>query len=141
LQLINFYKAILSGFNMPKLKKGTLNQLWWNIVVDEKEKKVNYFFTILNSDSREISTIKNRIFSICGNIDDFDYVYRTGKIAGLYYLIMKAPLFNKGLEFSDLNKIYQGKKIKDERLYDRKKGIDGLEDYVLLEIKKITGQI
>jgi hypothetical protein len=123
---------------MEKPKKETLNQLRWNFVVNEPDQIVNYFFMIVNSDKREIQTIKNRIFSVCENIDDLTYAEREGNVAGLQYLLMKAPLFNKKLGFLQMEQVYRGKRKKDPRLYDREVGIDGLERYVRLEVEKIS---
>ena len=109
--------------------------LLWNFEPDPSDELVNYYFVIINRDSKEIGKITNRLYEKFNPI--IETSQRNGNVKDLQYRILLIKV-NKVLEPGELSKVYGGKNIKkDERIYSRcKDSLDGLENYVISEINK-----
>jgi hypothetical protein len=108
-------------------------QLWWNFRPEPQEERVQYFFVIIN-DSREIGSISSRIIEQLSMVDEMQE--RDGKAGDLSYKLM-VFFSEKRLTNWKLDKIYEGDKKRNFRLYERERtGMDGLEAYIQSEIEK-----
>ena len=108
-------------------------QLWWNLRPDLTEERIEYFFVIIN-DNREIKEISTRTIEQLAPVDELQE--GSGKVGDLNYRLM--TFFSpRKVSTGDMDRIYQGKVKRKERLYRREKNnFQALEEYVKSEIQK-----
>jgi ribosome biogenesis GTPase A len=117
----------MHGLNMER-------QVWWNFVPNTEEQLIDYFIVIIN-DSREIKKIQSRVITKLAPVDELRET--AGPADNLRYKILSF-ISNRKIESWEFKRIYDGKVKRDERLYERQNGFEGLERYVIGRLAKMT---
>lgn len=105
------------------------NQLRWNCIPNEKERKQEWYLAIINSSIKELNRLYCRTLKQLAPIEEF--VERNGKVNGLCYKIINV-LTETTPKQVNFDKIFQGRRTEDRELYEREKtGLDGLEAYIV----------
>lgn len=109
------------------------NQVRWNCIPNEKERKQEWYLALINSRQREIERIISRLFKQLAPLEDL--YSRRGKTNGAYYIIYSI-LTEKTESQVDLNQVFKGKRVKDRSLEQKKFGLDSLENYITRALKR-----
>lgn len=108
--------------------------MYWNLRTNPECQEAEYYFVIANSDEREITDVTNKIAEQLPtvNLRSID-----GKIDSINYRVLIVEAFNSKLDIGNIGRAYNGKLIRDKRLYERKNNQGGLETYVSNKIKDL----
>lgn len=112
-------------------------ELRWNAIANTSEGKYEWIFLIIN-DNRETERIVQKIYEELHPIEN-TLVRTEGAIngTGLRYKLISLDSHGKCPPYTDWNKIFKGKRIKDRELYERKSE-DGLVMFVDEQMRAVS---